>query len=151
MSDQSNERAFQDEIISHLTANGWMLGKSGDYDRERALYPEDVIGFVRETQPEAWEKLARHYPQDTEKALLSAVTRQLSKADPRATSAETRKYGTLGVLRHPIKDRGAKINLCQFRPDHDLNPETLARYEANRLRVVPELVYSPYSASYGDG
>jgi hypothetical protein len=26
MSDQSNERAFQDEIISHLTANGWMLG-----------------------------------------------------------------------------------------------------------------------------
>ena len=37
------------------------------------------------------------------------------------------------------------IKLCQFKPDHGLNPDTLATYAANRLRVVPELKYSPYA------
>ena len=41
--------------------------------------------------------------------------------------------------------RGTRFKLCQFKPEHDLNPDTLARYEKNRLRVVPELVYSPYA------
>ena len=30
---------------------------------------------------------------------------------------------------------------------HDLNPDTLARYAKNRLRVVPELVYSPFASA----
>jgi type I restriction enzyme R subunit len=35
--------------------------------------------------------------------------------------------------------------LCQFKPEHDLNPDTLARYQQNRCRVVPELVYSSWA------
>jgi type I restriction enzyme R subunit len=35
--------------------------------------------------------------------------------------------------------------MCQFKPDHNLNPKTLHAYEKNILRVVPELVYSPYA------
>jgi hypothetical protein len=38
--------------------------------------------------------------------------------------------------------RATRFSLCQFAPEHDLNPDTLARYQQNRLRVVPELVYS---------
>ncbi|MCC5021761.1 MAG: hypothetical protein J6386_02695 [Candidatus Synoicihabitans palmerolidicus] len=34
---------------------------------------------------------------------------------------------------------------AQFKPDHDLNPDTLARYAKNRLRVVPEVVYRPWT------
>ena len=105
--------------------------------------------YFRGTQPEAWEKFSKQYPADPEKALLDSVARQLSKADPNATGKALRRYGTLGVLRHPFKDRGATIRLAQFKPDHDLNPDTMARYAANRLRVVPELVYSPY-ANYKD-
>lgn len=37
--------------------------------------------------------------------------------------------------------------MCQFKPDHDLNPETRACYGQNRLRVVPELVYSPWASA----
>jgi type I restriction enzyme R subunit len=44
-----------------------------------------------------------------------------------------------------VKDRNAKFKLCQFKPEHGLNPDTLARYKQNRLRIVPELVYSPYA------
>jgi type I restriction enzyme R subunit len=43
-------------------------------------------------------------------------------------------------ITHGIKDRNAKFKLCQFKPEHDLNPDTLARYQQNRLRIMPELV-----------
>ena len=145
MSDPAAERAFQDEIIAHLTAHGWLLGSSDQYDRVRALYPEDVVGYVKDTQPDAWEKFSKLHPQATEEALLALVARQLEKVDPNASSKDMRKYGTLGALRHPIKDRGVTLRLCQFKPDHSLNPETLAAYGANRLRVVPEVRYSPHA------
>jgi len=149
MSDPAAERAFQDEIIAHLTAHGWLLGSPADYDRERAIYPEDVIGYFKDTQPEAWKRICANHPQDPEAALLRKVTEQLEKVDPNASTAEMRKYGTLGVLRHPFKDRGVSIKMCQFKPDHGLNPDTLANYGSNRLRVVAELTYSPY-AKYTD-
>ena len=93
MSDPAAERAFQDEIIAHLTANGWLLGVSSDYDRERALYPEDVVGYFKDTQPEAWKRICTNHPQDPEAALLRKVTEQLEKVDPNASTAEMRKYG----------------------------------------------------------
>ncbi len=48
-------------------------------------------------------------------------------------------------MRHEMRDRGTRFSLCQFKPEHDLNSDTLARYKKNRLRVVPELVYSPWA------
>jgi len=77
MADYTSERTFQDEIVSHLTQNGWLVSNGEGYDQETALYTEDVIGFVQETQPDAWEKLCKHYPQDPEKALIRAVTNQV--------------------------------------------------------------------------
>ena len=62
------------------------MGSSDQYDRERALYPEDVLGYIKDTQPEAWEKFCKIHPQAPEDALLNLVTRQLEKADPIATS-----------------------------------------------------------------
>lgn len=148
--EKSREKIFQDEIIASLTRNGWLLGESSKYDRESALYSEDVVAFVKDTQPEQWEKFCQRHPQESEKALLKTVAKQLSKADPNASDKELRKYGTLGVLRHAIKDRGASIELCAFKPDHTLNETTLAAYKSNRLRVVPELVYSPYGTGRVD-
>ena len=37
--------------------------------------------------------------------------------------------------------------LLTLKPDHGLNPDTLAAYEANILRVVPELTYSPWASA----
>ena len=143
--DKSAEYAFQNEIIAHLKNNGWRVGNAARYDRELALYPEDTLAFVQESQPDQWEKYCGIYPSDTEAKFLARVASQLNKADPNAANKALRTFGTLGVLRHEIKDRGARLSLCQFKPEHDLNPDTLARYGMNRLRVVPELVYSPWA------
>ncbi len=128
----ANEKIFQQDIVDHLISHGWKLGESKQYDQAHALYPEDLVGYLRETQPDQWDKFCKVYPKKPETALAQSVARKLGKK------------GTLHVLRNTLKDHGAKFRLCQFKPDHDLNPETMARYTANRLRVVPELAYSPH-------
>jgi len=142
---KASELTFQNDMIRQLVSNGWLLGKPEGYNRELALYEEDLIGFVKETQDEQWQKFCKLYPNNPEQKLLERVASQLNKADPNAAHKEMRTFGTLGVLRHQIKDRGTRFSLCQFKPEHDLNPDTLARYKKNRLRVVPELVYSPWA------
>ncbi|AIY39167.1 Type I restriction-modification system [Collimonas arenae] len=144
---KANELTFQNDMISQLLANGWLLGKAEHYNRELALYPEDVLGFVKDTQDEQWQKFCALYPNNPEQKFLERVATQLNKADPNAANKEMRTFGTLGVLRHELRDRGTRFSLCQFAPEHDLNPDTLARYQQNRLRVVPELVYSPWATA----
>jgi type I restriction enzyme R subunit len=141
----AKEVHFQNDIIDQLIANGWLFGQPSGYNRKLALYEEDLLGFVQETQPEQWQKYGKLYPQNPEQHFLERVASQLSKADPNAASKDLRTFGTLGVLRNELKDRGTRFRLCQFKPDHNLNPDTLVRYHKNRLRVVPELVYSPYA------
>ena len=128
------ETQFQQDIIQAMQADGWLVGQSGGYDRRLALYPEDVVGYFREAWPQRWEKFAGKHAQDPEGELLKLVTRELDRA------------GTLEVLRHGFKVPGVKIDLCSFKPDHGMNPDALARYRANRLRVVPEVSYSPHAS-----
>ncbi|MBC3879714.1 type I restriction endonuclease subunit R [Undibacterium sp. FT79W] len=144
---KANELSFQNDMIRQLLANGWLLGKAEHYNRELALYPEDVIGFVKDTQDEQWQKFCALYPVQPEQKFLERLAQQLNKADPNAANKEMRTFGTLGVLRHELKDRGTRFSLCQFAPEHDLNPDTLARYKKNRLRVVPEVTYSPWATA----
>ena len=146
MDNKAKESVFQNDMINHLVANGWLLGKPENYNRELALYPEDLLGFVQETQDAQWQKFCALYPNNPEHKFLERVATQLNKADPNAANKEMRTFGTLGVLRHELRDRGTRFSLCQFKPEHDLNPETLARYQKNRCRVVPELVYSPWAS-----
>ena len=129
----SREAQFQQDIIQAMTANGWLTGPASGYDRVHALYPEDLVGYVRDAWPERWDKFCKNHPQNPEAALIKATVRELER------------HGTLEVLRHGFKVPGVKLDLCSFQPDHGMNPESLARYGANRLRVVPEVSYSPHA------
>jgi len=131
--DKAREIVFQNAIIADLTKIGWDEGKADGYDRVLALYPQDLIGYVRATQPDAVAKLEKFYHAKTDEMILKRAAEQMDK------------HGSLHVLRHGFKDRGASIKLCQFKPDHGMNPHTLVRYEANRLTVVQEVSYSPHA------
>jgi len=146
MTDTTYESVFQADIVTQMQAHGWQLGSPSGYQAETALYEQDVLDFVQMTQPQEWEKFCRTFPIDSERHFISALVKQLNKADENATDRASRTYGTLGVLRHGLKIRNARFSLCQFKPEHSLNPETMARYEANICRVVPEVVYSPYTS-----
>ncbi|MDN3398866.1 type I restriction endonuclease [Psychrobacter sp. APC 3426] len=140
------ETTFQADIITQMQTQGWQLGTPSNYTAQTALYEQDALNFVQITQPQEWEKFCRTFPVDSERHFIEALVKQLNKADINATDRASRTYGTLGVLRHGLKIRNARFSLCQFKPEHNLNPETMARYEANICRVVPEVVYSPYTS-----
>ena len=125
---------LEDEICAHLSANGWRyeVGDYQRYDRERALYPDDLIAWVKETQPETWEGIERNRGAMAEAALLDRVRKQL---DAR---------GTLEVIRNGVDITGARstVSLFQPRPAFAMNEAIQARYEANRLRVVRQVRYA---------
>jgi type I restriction enzyme R subunit len=129
----SRERFFQNDIIKSLSEQGWLVGSASEYDKAHALYPEDLIGYFKEAWPERWEKFCKSNPQNTEKVFVQKTVRELERK------------GTLDVLRHGFKVPGVKIDLCSFKPDHGMNPDTERRYTANRLRVVEEVSYSPHA------
>ncbi|WP_180063160.1 type I restriction endonuclease subunit R [Acinetobacter sp. YH16042] len=143
--DATLETEFQQDIIAQMQSHGWQLGSGAGYNREKALYTQDLLDFVQRTQDKEWQKFKGIFPNDTERHFLDTVEAQLKKADINATDAQSRSYGTLGVLRHGIRTRGCRFSFCQFKPEHGLNPELNERYKQNICRVVPELVYSPYA------
>ena len=128
----AREKFFQQDIVTALEKQGWVVGSPNKYDREHALYPEDVLAFMKKAHPEQWEKFCTMYPQHSETNFIRSVAKRLDKK------------GTLDVLRQNYKDRGARIHMCRFMPDHGLNSETVRQYECNILRVVPEVKYSPH-------
>lgn len=105
MTADAKEIAFQRDVINELVAGGWVLGDPARYDRENALYTEDCLAFVKKTQPKTWKKYCGIYPSNPEEAFIGLVAAQLNKVDPRATDAHLRKFGTLGVLRHELRDK----------------------------------------------
>ena len=134
----SKEAQFQRDIITALAAQGWLVGTASGYDRKTALYTEDVLGYFKEAWPERWDKFAKANPNDPEGVLVQKLVR------------EQEQSGTLDVLRHGFKLPAVKVELCSFKPDHGMNPDTLKRYQCNRLRVVPEVSYSPYKRDKTD-
>ncbi|EYD51791.1 DEAD/DEAH box helicase family protein [Acinetobacter baumannii 25493_4] len=144
-SDATLETIFQKDILEQMQSHGWQVGSPQGYNREKALYEQDVLDFVQKTQAKEWQKFKSIFPNDTERHFLDTVVAQLKKADINATDIESRSYGTLGVLRHGLKTRGTRFSFCQFKPEHGLNPHLNEIYKQNICRVVPELVYSPYA------
>ena len=82
--------------------------------------------MVKDTQPEQWKKFCTLHPSAPEQKFLKRVGEQINKADPLATNQTMRACGTLGVPSHEERDRGRRFFLCQFKLEHDLNPDTLA-------------------------
>ncbi len=128
------EISFEDEICDHLAGQGWLYADkdAANYSREQALYPEDVVAWVKQTQPEAWESLVNNHGENAGQQLTQRLRDAINK------------QGTLAVLRQGFDVLGLRksVQVAQFKPALGLNPEIVAKYEANRLRVVRQVKYS---------
>jgi type I restriction enzyme R subunit len=128
------EIAFEDEICAHLAANGWLCaeGDYATYDRARALFPSDVLAWVKEAQPDAWQRMEKLNGGNAGDAFLDRVREQIDQR------------GALDVLRQGVELVGlrSKVLMAQFKPSLAINPDILSRYAANRLRVVRQVRYS---------
>jgi type I restriction enzyme, R subunit len=128
------EISLEAEVCDWLGAHGWLYESSDweRYDRARAIFPPDLVAWVQAAQPKASEALSNSHGASAANVLLDRVRKQLDD------------LGTLDVLRHGVEMIGLKQQaaLAQFRPALAMNADIIARYDANRLRVVRQVRYS---------
>lgn len=129
----TSEAAFETAIESVLLSNGFSRVNDKDFDRERAIFPEEALAFIRGTQDQMWAKLEALHGEQTGARVLESLCKWLDT------------HGTLDTLRHGFKCFGRTLRVAFFRPAHGLNPELEARYQANRLGLTRQLHFSPKS------
>jgi type I restriction enzyme R subunit len=128
------ETYFEQYIVKQLAARDWKVGDTSGYDQNHALYPEDLVVWVQSTQPKRWEKLEAGNGGKATATLMDRLAQALDKE------------GTIHVLRRGIKLAGVgEISLSEGQPEDERDPSALERYDANILRVVPQLKYRPGS------
>ena len=130
---RATEAAFETEIEAHLLANGYVSVAGDGFDRERAIFPETVLAFIRETQPKEWAKLESLHGDRTGEQILGDLCKWMDI------------HGSLATLRHGFKCYGRTLRAAYFKAAHELNPELETRYAANRLALTRQLHFSARS------
>ncbi|WP_448222525.1 type I restriction endonuclease subunit R [Gordonia iterans] len=136
---QHNEIEFEKEIAEYLAERGWLYSSNDSgYDRERALFPEDVLGWLRDTQPEQVDKVVKPGSTDPSKQEAQLLDRLVKVLDLPMENGG----GTLNVLRNGFSHLSGKFQMCVFRPESTLNAKRNAQHAAVRLRVMRQVHFS---------
>ena len=128
-----SEAAFETVIEAHLLQNGYISIAGDGFDRDRAIFPDTVLAFIRETQPVEWAKLEALHGNQTGEQILTDLCKWMDA------------NGSLATLRHGFKCYGRTLHAAFFKAAHELNPELEARYAANQLGLTRQLRFSPQS------
>jgi type I restriction enzyme R subunit len=126
-----SEAAFESVLEFDLLDHGYVSLDRKGFDTERAIFPEETLGFIRETQPKEWERLEALLGARTGEQILSDLCRWMDA------------NGSLATLRHGFKSYGRTLRVAYFKAAHGLNPELDARYASNRVGITRQLRYSP--------
>jgi len=122
-----SESAFETAIEAHLLANGYVSVDRNGFDCERAIFPDVVLSFLRETQPKEWAKLEALHGEKTGEQILTDLCKWMDN------------NGSLATLRHGFKCYGRTLQAAYFKAAHELNPELETRYAANRVGITRQL------------
>ncbi|WP_431790378.1 type I restriction endonuclease subunit R [Microbacterium paraoxydans] len=140
------ESVLENEIAEYLAANGWLYSPTGaGYDRELALFTDDVLGWLAESQPIELAKVVR--PDDSEAQREAASRSILTRLAKSLSNDPMKNGGTIRILHEgfsmvPLHGGAVKFRMAQFRPATSNNPETLADYAKMRVRVMRQVHYS---------
>ena len=125
------ERAFEKAIeVGLIACGGYTKLAPENYDKARALFPEDVIGFLKDTQAARWGQLETTLRTRTEETVLDSLVKELAMK------------GTLYVLRYGFMCYGKTLRLAYPRPNTSMNPEAQARYDKHRLGISRQVAFT---------
>lgn len=124
------EAAFEDALEADLLAGGYVSVPPGGYDRDRAIFPAEVLSFIRATQPKEWARLDGLLGVRVDEQVITDLCKWMDA------------HGSLATLRHGFKCYGRTLRVAFFRAAHGLNPEQEIRYATNRVGVTRQLHFS---------
>ena len=100
------------------------------HDVSKCIYMDVLCEFIAKTQPKEWAKYTKYYGENATDKLYHRLETTISN------------QGLLYVLRNGIEDMGCKLKVCSFKPESDLNPLAVERYEANILGCARQFRYT---------
>jgi type I restriction enzyme R subunit len=130
---QTTEKAFESYVEEMLLARGWKPGTNAEWDKERALFPKQIVAFLQDTQSKLWQQMVGLHDADLEPMLMAALVKELDHK------------GSLHVLRHGFKFYGKTFRLAYFKPAHGLSYDVLELFNKNRLTVTRQVPCHPHN------
>ena len=125
------EHDFETAIEAGLiSSGGYRTRNPSAYDEALALFPDDVSGFLRDSQLARWEALETLLGPKTTSTVLDSLSKELELK------------GTLHVLRHGFKCYGKTFRMAYFRPNTRMNPEAAENYAKNRLTITRQVAFN---------
>ena len=128
MVSQTNEAALETHIETALLKDGYRVGSPADFDRTFAVDRQLFWEFLESTQPQEVAKL-KDRP-NWQRLVLERLSKKI------------KKDSVLAVLKKGLDVDDAHFDLLYRQPYNQLNPEVLARYEANVFSVTRQVHYS---------
>lgn len=126
-----SEKDFENYIVNLLTSkSGYIHGNNNDYNPQKSILPQTFISFVKSTQPDNWTCLCDKF--DTEQEAEEKVIDELI--------ASRKSQGALDLLRKGFTFRSIQFDTVYWKPENNLNPETIDLYNKNIFTVINQLI-----------
>lgn len=125
-----NEQAFESYIEAAMQP-GWTSLSNTSFDCENALFPQEILNFLKDSQSALWAELERLNGSELSEMLISALIK------------ERKLKGTLHILRHGFKFQGKVLRLAYFRPAHTMSIEAQKLYQSNTFQICRQVYYHP--------
>lgn len=127
----TTEKAFEVYIQETLNKNSWVECSNQIWDKKRALFPDVIVQFIRDTQNDLWMQMEKLHGKELELKLIETLVKE------RGTK------GTIHILRHGFKFYGKTFRMGYFKPAHSLNQETLELFRKTLLTVTRQVPCHP--------
>jgi len=134
------ERHIEEELTSLIDDGLQFHSKTHQrtdtwYNKELCVVEEELIGFIKDTQPNTYESLEKKYGENTDSHLIKRLYKQIESK------------GLIHVLRKGFNDvYGGNIKVVYFQPSSSLNVNYRQdKYLKNKFLLVRQLHYSPHN------
>ncbi|MDE0459276.1 MAG: hypothetical protein OXI15_18420 [Chromatiales bacterium] len=85
---RTTEAAFETVIEAHLLKNGYVRIAGDAFDCERAIFPDEALAFIRETQPNEWARLERLHGDRTGEQVLGDLCKWMDQHGAHSSDAD---------------------------------------------------------------
>ena len=126
----TTENTFETAIEQSLLNGGYTIGDASTYSKELGFFKDDIISFLKKSQPKRWDKISAIHGEQTINRVLQRLYKELDLR------------GCLDVLRKGFVDYGIRFQMAYYQPVSGLNPDAVEMYKLNSLKVYRQIYYS---------
>ncbi len=128
---ETKEKNYEAFIENYLTTEGGYIKDTGkDFDNKSGIIVSDLFAFIKASQPQEWEKVESSQGSQAETYFIDRMKKNINE------------NGLLYVLRNGIKLNGVTIKLIFFKPESNINNDSIRLYNLNICKLVRQLHYS---------